>query len=474
MKKIVLGLSSILFILIFTNRVSAQKQWSLRECIEYAYENNLQIKQAVFASQISKNSLIQSKAEIFPNLNVGASQSYSYGNSVDPFTQEFIENNFKSTNIGLSSSVNLFKGFQQANTIAQNKLNLQAGLQDVERLKNDISLNIASAYLQILFNYEIVEISKNQVETTQKQVERTKKLVEAGSLARGNLLEIESQFAQDELQLTNSENQLETSYLNLTQLLDIDSVGNFVIQRPVLAETIDVEDITLTVNDIYNKAFETLPQIKKQEYLLQSSEKGLKIAQGYLMPNLSLNATYGTGYTDARMRQLLGDPVVTEIGRTASNEAVYAAYPTSTLEKYPFKDQFNDNKSLSLSLRLNIPIFNRFQVKTAMDNAKINVLQSKTEFQLVSNQLYKDIQQAYLNATSALKKYKSSVKTVESTFEAFRYAEQKYEVGNVTLVDYAIAKNNLLRARSDNLQAKYEYIFSMKILDFYRGIDLAF
>ncbi len=441
------GILIIVISFFFNINGNSQDYWSLERCIHYAHENNLQIKQAELSANLSDNTLKRSKAAVLPDLNFGASQSFSYGKSVDPFTQGFQEQNVKSTNLGLSSSWDLFRGFQNYNTIQQSELDLKASLQDVERIKNDISLNIASAYLQILFSYELVEISKNQMGTTIQQVERTQKLVEAGSVARGNLLEIESQLAQEELQLVNAQNQLITSYLTLSQFLDLDSVEGFIIERPELPELLE-EEISLTVNDIYNIAKGILPQIKRQEYRLQSSEKELALARGYLLPNLRLNTSYGTGYSDA----------ITLIDSV-----------TLMPIDYPFKDQIGDNKSFSFSLNLQIPIFNKLQVKTAMDNAKINVLQSQNEYQLVTDQLYKDIQQAHSNATASLKKYIASKKAVQSTREAFRYTEQKYEVGNVNSVDYAIAKTNLLRARSDNLQAKYEYMFSMKILDFYRG-----
>lgn len=464
----------IILLVFFTNIYSkAQKIWSLDECIKYAHQNNIQIKQAELNAILSSNVLLQSKAELLPNLNFSTNHSYSFGNSVDPFTQTFEEINIKSTNLGFSSSLSLFNGFQNYNSIKKNEFDLKASLKDVERIKNDISLNIASAYLQILFNYELVDISANQLETTKKQVERTGKLVDAGSIAKGNLLEIESQLAQEELQLVNAQNQLIISYLILTQFLDFDSVGQFTIERPDIQE-VQEEEITADVDEIYLKAKDVLPQIAGGAYRLKSSEKELEIARGYMLPNLNLNASYGTGYSDARMRQIYGDPIETQIGylNDASITPVYAKYNNLSFEDYAFKDQLIDNKSLSLTFSLSIPIFNKYQIKTAMDNAKINVLQSKNDYQLVKDQLYKDIQQAHANANASLKKHIASKKTVQSTKEAFRYTEQKYEVGNVNSVDYAIAKNNLLRAKSDNLQAKYEYMFSMKILDFYMGKQL--
>jgi len=228
----------------------------------------------------------------------------------------------------------------------------------------------------------------------------------------------------------------------------------------------------MNVGQVYDQAKEVMPQVKGQEYKLRSSERNLAIARSYYSPAINLSASYGSGYSDAIMRQVAGAPVITEIGYTESNEKVYAPINSYTAQEYSINEQLKDNKSFGLTLGLTVPIFNQLQVKTAIDNARINLWQTQVEYEQVNNQLYRDIQQAHVNATAALKKYLSSQSTVASTEEAFRYTEQKYEVGNVNSVDYAVAKNNLLKARSDLLQAKYEYIFSIKILDFYMGKKL--
>ena len=269
----------------------SQEIWTLEKCINYAYENNIRIKQQELNAKYSKNTLIQSKAEALPNLNAQANHNYSFGRAVDPYTNTFSTENVISDNFSLSSSVTLFNGFQIINTIKQNQFNLLASIQDVEKMKNDISLNIASAYLQILFNEELLEIATNQLEIIQQQVERTKNLVDAGSLAKGSLLEIEAQTALENLQMVNAQNQLNISYLTLTQLLDLDSVGGFKIEHPQFPD-LEEENLIPSVNQVYLEAINNLPQIKSAEYQLLGYERGLAIARGTRSPRLSLSASY--------------------------------------------------------------------------------------------------------------------------------------------------------------------------------------
>jgi len=446
----------------------SQESWSLEKCVNYAIENNIQIKQQELNARYSENTLTQSKATVLPSLNASASHNYSFGRSVDPYTNEFSSENSLSDNFSISSSVTLFNGLQNMNTIKRNQFDLMASLEDLEKAKNDISLSIASAYLQILFNLELLDIASNQLDITKLQVERTRKLVEAGSLAQGSLLEIQSQEAAEELQVVNAQNQLDLSYLTLTQLLDLDSVEGFDIVRPELPD-INTESIPYTVSQIYTEAIINMPQITGAEYRLQSSEKELSIAKGMVSPRLALGASYGTGYSDARTLSsyTLG---MDTIGYTAiSGEGVLGYQYEYSSEEYPFMDQLKDNASTALYFSLSVPILNGFQTRTSISNAKISLLNSEYSLQLEKNRLYKDIQQAYADALAALKKYHSSKKAVSSWEESFRYTQQKFDVGLVNSVDYNLAKNNMMKAKSDLLQAKYEFIFKSKILDFYRG-----
>ena len=451
----------------------SQERWSLEKCIDYALEHNIQIKQQELNAKYSENLLVQSKLNLLPSLNGNTSLNNSFGRSVDPYTYEFTTENVQSMNFSLSSSVTLFSGLQKLNAIKQNEFNLLSSLQDVEKTKNDIALNITAAFLQILFNEELLAVAQKQLEITNMQVERTKKLVEAGSLAKGSLLEIQAQQASEELQVVNMENQIDISFLTLTQLLELESTENFEIENPNLPD-VD-ESVSLSkVSSIYQQGVSSLPQIKSAEFQLLSSEKALAISKAMYYPSLSLNASIYSGYSNNVQKSIFFTSLVESqlIGHTAGGEEVWSEEYSSisqTYESYPFSDQVKDNAYKSLGFNLSIPIFNNWQVQTAVKNSKIALLNAEYNLELQKNVLYKEIQVAHTDAIAAQKKFISTKKAVTSIEESFRYTQQKFDVGLVNSVDYNVAKNQLSQTQSELLQSKYDYIFKTKILDFYNG-----
>ncbi|MFH2143353.1 MAG: TolC family protein [Bacteroidota bacterium] len=469
---------AIVSLLCFYTGSYSQKIWTLEECINYALENNIQIKQQKLNYDYSRNSYTQSKANVLPNLNGSIGENLNWGRYIDPYTNEFTDNNNNSMNLGLSSTVVLFNGFQNINTIKQNEYKLLASIEDIEKMKNDISMNIAAAYLQILYYKDMLLVAQNQVETTNFQIERTIKMVEAKSLPEGSLLEIQAQVAGEELQVITNQNQLDIAYLTLTQLLDLDTVAGFEILIPEFPD-LNVQTINFSIEDIYKESLEKMPQIRSAEYNLKSAEKGLSIAKGGRSPRLSTTLSWGTGYSSAYENYFITDSSMvittsgfTQIGTETYN--VYSYYPQITYgsEKREFGEQLKNNRSTSLGFNLSIPIFNGLQTHTSISNAKISLLNSQYTLQLQKDQLYKDIQQKYTDVLAALKKYYSTKKALESLQTSFAYTKDKYEVGMVNFVDFNIAKNNLAKTSSDLLQAKYDYIFKTKILDFYRGIPI--
>lgn len=444
-----------IFCLLFFTSGKAQIIWTLEDCILYAYENNINIQQQVLNTQYNDNLLKQSKINQLPNLNAGVNQSFLFGRSLDETTYRFTESQKTITsNVNVLSSVTLFQGLQQRHTIHQNEFNLMSSLQDLEKLKNDISMLLASGYLQILFNMELLEVAEIQHETTLQQVERTSKLVEAGSLARGSLLEIQAQAAGEELNVIEAQNALDISYLTLTQMLDLDSIGDFEIEIPEFGD-VARDPINLTVEEVYHEGLNVLPRIRSAEFQVESAEKGLSIAKGGRSPSLTLRGSYGTGFSDAR-QQLLGlDPDLNPIW-----------------EDYPFWDQMKDNRNIGVTFGLNIPIFNKTMISTNISNARLNVMNYELSLETTKMDLYKSIQQAYADAKAARRAYMATETALVSMEESFKYTEEKYEVGLVNTVDYNIEKTRLANTQSDLLQAKYDYIFKMKVLDFYRGVPI--
>jgi len=454
--------------------VPANQALTLEQCIDYALKNNISVKQTELNTEISKINLNQSEANLLPNLNGNASHSYNYGRTIDRFTNQFATQQVLSQNLSLSSDVTVFSGLQNINTIQEYKYSYLAGKQDIEKIKNDISLNIASQYLQILYNVEALSNAKNQMGIASAQVDRAKILVDNGAQARGTLLDLQSQLATEELNVTNAQNQLDISYLTLAQLMNMPSAEGLAIVKP----TLDVANeaiATATPSQIYNTAITNLPEIKSADFKLKSADKGLKVAWGGLSPKLSFSAAYGTGYSGAS-KQLVGTPTITGAAPTgdytASGEAVYTPTYIANYETTPFKDQYNNNVNKSIGFYLTVPIFNRFQVKSSIDKAKIQKLNAELTVESTKLTIQKNIQQAYADANAALKKYVASKKAQDAMQESFNYTEQKFNVGMINTTDYNTAKNKLIKAESDVLSAKYEYVFKTKVLDFYQGKPL--
>jgi outer membrane protein len=452
--------------------LAAQEPWSLEKCIQYAMENNILIKQSVLNTEVNENLLKQSKLGQIPTLNGSGNYNYSWGRVLDQTTYRYSDNqSINSINLGINSQANLFSGLRVRNTIQQNELNLLASYEDVERVRNDISLNIAAAYLNIMFNKELLSVTQNQLEITGQQVERTSKMVEAGKLARGNLLELQAQYASEELNVVNAENQLAISLLGLQQILDLPIDTAFDVVIPVLADP-DADPLMMNALEVYRIAEQEMPEIKSAVLGLQSAEKGLAIAKGGRSPQLFMSASFNSGYSDIREQVVsLSAPVQVPIGVTEGGETVFSlsAQEIPTFGAYPFFNQLQDNASAGVGLGLSIPIFNGWQVSSNIANARIMQENARLELQSQKLALYSTIQQAYADALAALKKFTATKQALVSMEESFKYTETRFEVGLVNTVDYNTSKNQLILTQSDLLQAKYDFIFKTKILNFYKG-----
>jgi len=439
-----ISLITCLFVAALGNSLHAQELWSLEKCINYALINNIQIKQGVVSTQYQQNQLKQSKFARLPNLNAQLSQNMNYGRSLT-YLNTYKNVNSSESDFGLGTTVPLFAGFQINNTISMTDLNLKASMEDLEKAKSDITMNIASTYLEILFAKDLVNVSQNQLEITNLQIKQINEKVEAGSLARGSLLEIQAQAAGEELNLVNAQNQVKLAKLRLTQLLEIESQENFDVEVPTFPEIL-AQTSLVTATDVYKTALSLRPEIKGADYRLKSSKYQLKTAQGSLFPTISLYANfynlYNNQYTDINGNYI------------------------------SFSDQLQNNQRKSLGVQMNIPFFTRLQSRTQINNARLQVLKTELDLESAKKLLRSDIETAQTNAIAAMNRYISNQKAVSSMKEAFRYSQEKFNVGMVNAVEYNTAKTQLAKAESDLLQAKYEFIFRTKILDFYRGMPI--
>ncbi len=434
----------------------AQKEWSLEECINYAYENNIEIKKSIINVESASTTLLQSKLELLPNLNGSTSQSYNWGRHINNAGSNlYVTEQTDQTNFGLNSDLTLFNGLQQINTIRKNQFDYLATKYNSDKIRNDMSLNVAAGYLQILFNIELVKNAERQVETSKDQIDRTKKQVEAGAVARGSLYDIQAQGASEEANLVTAQNKLMLAYLDLMQLLDLEANEDFDIEKPDL-EIVGTPNL-LPAELIYNKSVTLMPEIKSAEYSVLSAERSLAIAKGMRSPRLSVSGSISTIYS-RQIKEVLGVDTITK-------SIIYG-------DPYSFDKQFKDNRNGSVYFGLSIPIFNGHQVTANINQSKMYQETVNLTLQSEKLRLRKNIESAYADATAAYQTYLARKKSVDAFNEAFKYTEEKFNVGMVNSTDYNVSKIQLANAESDLAASKFDYIFKTKILDFYLGKSL--
>ena len=452
--------------------------WTLRACVDYALANNLQVKRSELDVELSSIDKRQARFAMLPSANAQGSYGYNWGRGIDPVTNQFISsqrNGF--TSLGASSGVTLFNGFRIQNTIKQSSLELEASEEDLAKSRNDVSLNVISLFVNVVFNKELVANARLQLSSSQQQFERTKKLVAAGSLAKADELNLDAQVATNELNLINQENALALSLLQLQQALQIPATDDFDVETP----QITTEDLVLdqTRDEIYQIAKGTMPEIQSTKLRIESSYYGVKAARGNLYPRLSVNGSNNTNYSSSSATRFVPDGQVDQVETgyfvQGTNAPVYGLEPRGSFrEIYGFNDQVKDNIYKSVSLTLSIPIFNGFSARSGLQRAMISNEQAKITAREVDNTLRQNVETSYNNAIAASKSYNSSLRQVDAREEAYRMAKQRFDIGASNYVEYQVAENDLFQARSDLARGKYEFIFRKKVLDFYQGKPLGF
>ena len=443
MIRTIFTLAYLLLLALFAS-LQAQELWTLEKCINYAHQNNIQIKQSELNTQYQENNLKGKKNSRLPNLNAQVSQNQNFGRSLT-YLNTYTNVNSAQTDFGLGTQMTVFQGMQITNAVKKTELDLKASIEDLAKAKDDLSLNIASTFLEILFAKELVKVSDEQIGITKQQLQQSQEKVNAGSLAKGALLDIEAQLAREELALVDARSQLQLAKLKLAQMLELVYSDSFDVEIPTLPE-VGAQASVIAAQDIYLTALKQRPEIRASEYRYQSTEYQLKMAKGVYLPTLTFYANYYNLYNNQ--------------------------YKDRNNESISFSDQLSNNARKGLGLQMNIPIFNRMQSKVQVDNAKIQVLNTQLELEGTKKVLRQEIETAQTTAFTSFNRFQSSEKAVVSMQEAFRYSEEKFNVGMVNAVEYNTAKTSLLKASSDLLRAKYEFIFRSKILDFYQGIPI--
>lgn len=418
--------------------IQAQQIWSLEDCIDYALKNNISLKQSELNIELNKNEYFQSKMELLPSVNISNSFNNNRGRYINPFTNEFDEEVSSSLNLSYNSNFSLFNGFKNINQIKKAANESLKSIYDLESAQNDLISSIALSYLQILFNEELYQTSQSQLDLTKNQENRIKTLVEAGSMAQGELLNIQSQLALEEQQLIQAENQLNLSKLQLAQLLELDQYENLNVLK--LDIKVPIFKIQNNINTDYAIALNTQSSIKSSELQINSAIYDLKIAKANYLPNLSIGYRISTLYLD------------------------------NVDDMFTFNEQLENNQQSAIYLSLNIPIFNKWSVRNSVAQSKIQIENSQLNAQQAKNQLRKNMEQAYADQLAAYKKYQATQKAVIAFKEAFNYINERYELGMVNSYEFNESKNNLITAESDELRAKYDLIFKVKLYEFYTSL----
>lgn len=438
----------------------AGKMWSLEECVQYAIDHNIEIKQREIQVQSAEVQLHTDKMSRLPNLNANVGQNWSFGRG-QTSTGLYETQTLSNSNFGVSSSTPLFAGFQISNQVEKSKFDLRAATQQLERAKEDLSLSVASLYLQVLFNKEILKVNQEQLALSKAQIERTAALIAVGKVPQSQLYDIEAQVAKDEVSVVQAKNTMQLSLLDLAQSLELERDASFDVIAPEENEVVgNYMGRILPPDVIYDNAVNIKPVVKEQGFRLESSKKSLKIAKAGYYPKLNLSLSYGNSYYYNYTRQ----------GMIIENEEDPSK--NYAWENKSFADQWRDNAGEGIGLSLSIPIFNRSQVKNQVKSAQLNIRNQQLSLDNTMKTLYKEIQTAYLNATAAQEKYRSSEKAVKASAESFKYAQERYDIGKSTVFEFNEAKTKLIQVQSEQIQAKYDYIFRTKILDFYNGIPL--
>jgi outer membrane protein len=455
MRKKLMKLTLFFFIVLLSNSFQAQtKKWTLQECVEYAVKNNITIKQSEIDEKIAAIDKKAAVGDFLPSLNANSSHSWNIGLNQNITTGLLENQTTQFTSAGLNSSIAIYNGLQNQNRLRRSKLTILASQYQLSKMKDDISLNVANAFLQILFNKENLKVLKEQLKTNEMQLVRSDELVKAGVLPRGDLLDIKATVASDKQRIVIAENSLLISKLSLVQLLQLDNFMNFEISD----EFFDVKESEVMVGspkEIFDKAKQDRVEIKIARTNLEIAERDVKAAKGAYQPSLG-------GFYSFSTRASYSDRIV---GFDSDNNPIYEG-------PLPLLDQFDKNKGHNFGLQLSVPVFNGFTTRNTVERSKLALEKSKNAYRQQELDLEKNIYTAFADAKGALNSYEASLSALEARKESYNYAKEKYEVGLMNSFDFNQAQTLFVNAESEVIRSKYDYIFKVKVVEFYFGIPI--
>lgn len=466
----------LILLLLFSGTVSAQKVWTLEECIAHAREHNIQIRQNELNAELSDADYKQSIAAYLPTLNGTLFGGYNFGQRLDQFNLTFVNQRTTSFNMNLQGNLLLFSGLQNLFRIKQTKYALESSRYNVKQTEYDVSLNIANAYMQLLFAEERMTISERQLDLTRKQVERVRDLESAGSATRGDLLTVEAQYTSEEINLTRATNQLNSARLALIQLLNLQDSDIKIYHPDIKPEMLGSDVMNSGALSIYQYAVSRQPGILGAESRVKSLESTVKLSKAAFSPSLNMIGSIGTGYSS--LSQRITDTIFTVVPQPPTIVPTYAgdtvAIPNSPLvgvnftrQTTPMHLQFRNNYNAQIGIALSIPILNGLQNHITLKRSRINLQNAKLDLESRRLNLRNTIQTAWNDASAAFKSYEASKKNTEALLEVYQYAEERFAAGTMNSLDFNNAKIRYNNSELETLISKYEYLFRVKVLEFY-------
>lgn len=471
--------AALIAFLFYNSFLSAQsiEKWDLRKCVEYAMGHNISVRQADLQIRFAELDFKQSKLSQYPSANLSSNLGYSAGRNQDPTSFSLITTGYLFNNYSLQTGVDLFNWFTKKNNIAVKDLNLKATQAGVEKAKNDIALNVAVAYLQILLAREQVNLASSKVIQTKAQLESTRKQVDAGKLPELNASNLESVLAADSSNLISAESAAQKSLLQMKALLNVDAGLPFEIVTPSV-QGIPVENLAdLQPEAVYNLAISNMPQQKVDEFNLKAALKSVEVARGSMYPTISLFGSLGSRFNSKskEVKSITPKTSTTPFGTVTVGGTPYLVYPVLpdyTYGKIKYFDQLNQNFSQSIGLSVSVPILNGGTLRTAWQRSKLSVKQVELTKEQNSFTLKQDIYNAYNDAVAAVQKFNADKKSVEASQRTYDYAIRRYDLGLLSTYDLITTQTNLQQAKTQLLYSQYDFVFKMKLLEFYKGQGL--
>ncbi len=461
------------FIVFISATTYSQEKWSLQKCVDYAMAHNLTVRSAEYQLQLSKLTEAQSKKTLIPTLGGSVSAGYQHGLNENPATGTLESANFFSGGLGAQSNYTIFNWGSRKNNIEANKLYAKADEVGIDRARNDIALFVANAFLQVMLRREQVRISEVQLQQSQAQLENTRKLVAAGSQPELNAIQIEAQVARDSSALLQSQALVQQGIINLKAYLNLDQSAPFDIEAPAL-ESIPIDNITeLQPEVVYAIAEKNQPLQQMLALRVEGAKKQVAAARGAMYPALNAYAGLNTRLVNAKSPVLIDMPAQpTPAYVTVNGDKVPVYSPQRGVAGYegvPFFNQLNRNFGQNIGLSINFPIFNQGTLRTQWNRTKVNVLQTQLQDEQEKVNLKTNIYNAYQDAFSALQKYNATLRNVEASQKALDFSKKRLDIGLLGTLDYIITQGNLFRARIEEVSNRYDFVFKMKVLEFYKG-----